>query len=131
MYTHVECKHCRETMEIDDTTEYRQLVHLRNLSEILSAGEEVPAGRCKACESLVYVVKDLDPVVLSARFAQLLMTLKDLYDITWSDVALEARMKPEEVLEFMKAAKTMWDKVRWIYDNQGVENVLTDKGSGQ
>lgn len=124
MYTHVKCPMCRETMPIEEITPLRLV---RGLGERLDAGSEVPAGQCKHCESLVYVVKEFDPVVLSARFAQLLMALKDTHDITWSDVANESQLEPEEVLKFMKAAKTMWDKVRWIYDNTGVENVIVDE----
>ena len=111
-------------MRIDEITPLRYVL---DLNERLDEGCEVPAGECKQCKSLVFVVKKFDIALLAARFAQLLMAIKDLNDITWSDVATEAQLKPEQVLEFMKAAKTLWGKVEWIYNNQGVENVLTGK----
>jgi hypothetical protein len=125
MYTHATCPECRETMKIEDVTPLSQVPRL---GERLDEGSEVPAGQCKHCESLVYVDKEFDPPILSAKFARVLIAIKDIYadDDFLTDVATEAMIGEQEVNEILETAEKLWDKVRWIYEQDGVKEVKTD-----
>jgi len=111
-------------MPIEEITPLRLV---RGLGERLAAGSEVPAGQCKHCESLVYVVKEFDTTQLAAKFAQLLVAIDEIEDIKWEDVVAEVELDPKGVQDLVLTARMLWKKVSWIYDNTGVENVIVDE----